>query len=335
MKELAEFLKSERLKRDLTLQDVSLRSGIGVDMLRRLEAEGFDCFGAPMLIRNAVRGYCGALRMDPAPLLEKYAARIEACDVQQRGIERYGQQMKLLRRRRRMLSFPLFLLALATLGILYGGMWISEKRARLYAPPPADRIATQEDLPAELLQKLAQAEKKGMRPDREALRTRMAVTASREADRAILQAEENLRQAETVQGADRPEEVAKAEVVEENSHIARNPPAPEPAPPVSLSHSSEVMAEDMPVSEEQKVHRFVVEADAKTWVQVKIDEKSTRSAMLYPGDKREWTAHKGMQVVVGNAGGVHMKWNDQPVKAPRDPGHVLRFRLPDYAQETE
>ncbi|MGO9531035.1 MAG: hypothetical protein ACLP3B_07620 [Syntrophobacteraceae bacterium] len=35
---------------------------------------------------------------------------------------------------------------------------------------------------------------------------------------------------------------------------------------------------------------------------------------------------------MGNAGGIHMKWNEQPVKAPRDPGRVLRFRLPDYAK---
>jgi len=54
--------------------------------------------------------------------------------------------------------------------------------------------------------------------------------------------------------------------------------------------------------------------------------------MLYPGDRREWAAGKSLQVVIGNAGGVLMKWNEQLLKAPREPGRVLRFRLPDYAK---
>jgi hypothetical protein len=54
--------------------------------------------------------------------------------------------------------------------------------------------------------------------------------------------------------------------------------------------------------------------------------------MLRPGDRREWSADRDLQVVVGNAGGIHMKWNGRQIEAPRDPGRVLRFRLPDYAQ---
>ena len=79
-------------------------------------------------------------------------------------------------------------------------------------------------------------------------------------------------------------------------------------------------------------NKFAVEADDEVWIQVIIDDKETRSAMLHPGDRKEWAADKILQVVIGNAGGIHMKWNEQPVKAPRDPGRVLRFRLPDYAK---
>jgi len=54
--------------------------------------------------------------------------------------------------------------------------------------------------------------------------------------------------------------------------------------------------------------------------------------MLRPGERREWSADRDLQVVVGNAGGIRMKWNGQPLEAPRDSGRVLRFRLPDYAK---
>ena len=41
--------------------------------------------------------------------------------------------------------------------------------------------------------------------------------------------------------------------------------------------------------------------------------------MLHPGDRREWVAEKILQVVIGNAGGIHMKWNEQPVEPPGTP----------------
>ena len=83
---------------------------------------------------------------------------------------------------------------------------------------------------------------------------------------------------------------------------------------------------------EIRQNKFAVEADDKVWIQVRIDDKEARSMMLYSGDRREWIAEKSLQVVIGNAGGVRMKWNEQPIKAPHDPGRVLRFRLPDYAK---
>jgi cytoskeleton protein RodZ len=341
MKELAEFLKSEREKRRVTLRSVSEKSGISVDMLSALESGDLDRFGASLLIRSIIRGYCEALQIDAAPLLEKFSSQIAACDIQQQGIRKFGQQMKILRKKRRMVSFPLFLLALATIGICFGGMWISEKRARLFAPPAADRIFTQEDLPAELQQKLVPGPNAGRKqpspeaalksPVNRAVRDQKAESGSRDADKALQEAEKNIKEAEKVKGtggnAVAPTEAAKAELA------ALQPPPPQAA----LSNSMEVMADDRPAPavEDRKKHKFVVEADDKTWFQVRIDDKDTRSAMLNPGDKREWTAEKGVQVVVGNAGGIRMKWDDQPVKAPRDSGRVLRFRLPDFNRETE
>lgn len=36
-----------------------------------------------------------------------------------------------------------------------------------------------------------------------------------------------------------------------------------------------------------------------------------------------------MRIVIGNAGGVSMKWDGRPVDIPARPGSVLRFSLPD------
>lgn len=338
MKELAEFLKSEREKRNLTLKSVSKMSGISTDTLFAVESGDFNRLGASLLIRNTLRAYCNALQIDVSPLIEKYSAEIAACDIQQQGIRNYGQQMKILRKKRRMVSFPLLLLTLATIGICYGGMWISEKRARLYAPPAADRILTQEELPVELQQRLvptpgatrSQSPGTVMKsPGASPTGEKRAELAFRDADKALREAARNLEDAEKVktEKAVSSEGTAKTEVASQQ----------QPSAKAGLSNSTEVMAEDKPApaSVDRKTYKFAVEADDKTWFQVRIDDKDTRSAMLYPGDKREWTAEKGIQVIVGNAGGIRMKWDDQPVKTPRDSGRVLRFRLPDYMKEVE
>ena len=150
MKELADFLKSERLNRGMSLEAVSKRSGVSISMLDSLEACDFERFGASMLIRNTIRAYCKALEIDAEPLILKFSSEIDRYNLLDAGIKRYGNQMKILRKKRRMVSLPLLALLISSAAVFYGGMWVSEKRAKLFAPPSADRIFTQEELPVEL-----------------------------------------------------------------------------------------------------------------------------------------------------------------------------------------
>ncbi len=334
MKEIADFLKSERLERDLTLRSVSERSGVSIDMLDLFERCDLERLGSALLVRYIIRGYCGALEIDPQPVLDKAAPDLDNLNFQELGIKKYAVQVKLLRKKRRRMNASLLLFAVATAAVLYAGTWISEQRARLYAPVPAERILSQEELPPELVQKLATAEPQhndsetpAAAPGNEPLAKVGADT--READRAIMQAEKNLQ--ETTETAGKAEEPAEPLAQEDTGEMtAEAQPSPD-MPRVAISNSMEAVAEDKPAEPvpEPKSYVFAVEADAKTWVQVRIDDRHIRSAMLYPGDKREWSARKGMQVVIGNAGGVSMKWDEQPINAPREAGRVLRFKLPD------
>jgi len=348
MKELAEYLTSERKKRNLTLANVAERSGISANMLRGFEACDFQCLGASLLIRNTIRGYCRVLDIDPEPLLEKYSAEIETFRFQEKGLLKYARQMKMLRHRKRSFSCPLLILTIATIGIMYGGAWVSEKRARMYAPPPiADHISTQqEDLPEELRQKLARNADRDSHeagigsavnqpaPGKTLVRPGRNEADRREADRALREADKNINDPDRPRGSGStmvpPAEPVKVAAVRD-AEVEEDRPVPESGNMVALSNSMEVMAEERPSAsaEGRKGFCFAIEADNKTWVKVVIDDRETRSAMLHPGEKREWTAQKGVQVVIGNAGGVLMKWDDKQVKAPRTPGRVLRFRLPD------
>ncbi len=325
MKELAEFLKTERLNRGMSLEVVSERSGISVSMLGSVEACDFERFGASMLIRNTIRAYCKALGIDAEPLILKFSSEINRYNIQDVGIKKYGHQMKVLHKKRRMISLPLLALLVSSAAVFYGGMWISEKRARLFAPPSADRIFTQEELPVELQERLAPGPT-----------TRGDKTGAdlRHADEAMRTAEIHIR--ESQMAAQRSTEPGAA--VEQPAggveSAEKDPMDTDTSAHLALSNSTDAVADDGPAQDVATVasNRFVVEADDKVWIQVRIDDKTTLSATLRPGERREWSADRDLQVVVGNAGGIRMKWNGQPIEAPRDPGRVLRFRLPDYAQ---
>lgn len=324
MKKLAEFLKTERLNRNLTLEAVSKLGGISVSMLISLEACDFERFGVSLLIRNTIRAYCRALQIEAEPLIRQFSSEIERYNSQDAGILRYGRQMKLLRKRRRMIGLPLFVLFLISGAVFYGGMLISERRSKLSAPAEADRVFTQQELPIDLQERLApgpsaRIEKPG--PD------------LRKADEAIRNAEINIREWET---AAKEDEEAENTGEQAGEASGKGFPTDSGLPArLAFSNSTEAVADDEPVhsaAENRPPSKFAVEADGEVWIQVIIDDKITRSAMLHAGDRREWTADKALQVVIGNAGGVHMKWNEHLLSAPRNPGRVLRFRLPDYAK---
>jgi cytoskeletal protein RodZ len=324
MKELAEFLKTERLNRNLTLEAVSERSGISVSMLFSLEVWDFQRFGASILIRNTIRAYCQALQIEAEPLIGKFYSEIERYNIQDAGIRRYGEQMKLLRKRRRMVSLPLLALFLISAAVFYCGIWISERRSQMFAPPDSDRVFTQEEIPADLQERLASGP--GARMDKPGHDWRKADEAIRNAEIHIMESEKAANGAAEVQNiGGRAGEVSEKDLTLDSDAPAR----------LAFSNSTEAVADDGPVQgteENPPPNKFAVEADDKVWIQVRIDDKETRSAMLYAGDRREWSADKTLQVVIGNAGGVHMKWNEHLLEAPRDPGRVLRFRLPDYAK---
>ncbi len=325
MKELAEYLRAERLNRNLSLKAVSARSGISIGVLASIEACDFGRFDASLLLCNTIRAYCEALGIEAEPLIMKFSSEIDRFNIQEVGIKKYGKQMKALRKKRRMISLPLLALLLSSAGIFYGGMWISEKRAKLFAPPAADRIFSQEELPAELQERLAPGP---------SARTDKTVADLRYADEAMRTAETHIRESEMAAQKARESDGAVKQSPAADELSNNGPFDTDLSARLALSNSTEAVADDGPVQgiETARPNKFVVEANDKVWIQVRIDDKETESEMLYPGDRREWAAARILQVVIGNAGGLHMRWNGQQIEAPHDSGRVLRFRLPDYAK---
>ena len=71
-------------------------------------------------------------------------------------------------------------------------------------------------------------------------------------------------------------------------------------------------------------HLLQVQASDITWLTVTIDGREVRDVLLQPGDTVQWRAREGYLITVGNAGGIHLTLDGQPLPPLGRPGQVLR-----------
>jgi len=72
-----------------------------------------------------------------------------------------------------------------------------------------------------------------------------------------------------------------------------------------------------------------VEALERTWLRIIIDESREREYLLQPGEQLTWMARSDVELLVGNAGGIRLFLNDNPLKPLGERGKVVRLELPD------
>ncbi|MFH1241129.1 MAG: RodZ domain-containing protein [Pseudomonadota bacterium] len=69
----------------------------------------------------------------------------------------------------------------------------------------------------------------------------------------------------------------------------------------------------------------------RTWVRIFVDDKDPKEYIFQPGSEPEWTAEKGFELLIGNAGGIELELNGERVEGLGKRGQVVRLRLPKTA----
>ena len=109
------------------------------------------------------------------------------------------------------------------------------------------------------------------------------------------------------------------------------PPSPAPAatterwtPPETAAPANE--SPPVPVATQGKGQRHVllVRARKVTWVAVRVDGGDVREVFLREGEMVRWEAGQGFLITVGNAGGVELTLDGQPVPLATRQGQVIR-----------
>jgi cytoskeleton protein RodZ len=116
--------------------------------------------------------------------------------------------------------------------------------------------------------------------------------------------------------------------------MAPAPIAPAPEPPVLAKPVAPPLPTPRPLPmvaapTAAPHHELVIEATEKSWLQVEIDDGTTKEFLLTAGDRVELRAERGFDLTVGNAGGVVLTVDGKKRAALGEHGVVVRnLKLP-------
>ncbi|MEJ2109101.1 MAG: DUF4115 domain-containing protein [Acidobacteriota bacterium] len=93
-------------------------------------------------------------------------------------------------------------------------------------------------------------------------------------------------------------------------------------PETVVSGEQIVPAESLPA-------KLILEINARErcWISIEMDESSTVRKLMEAGDTDVFKADKRLKVLIGNAGGVHVKINDKTTKSLGNTGEVIRMDI--------
>lgn len=74
---------------------------------------------------------------------------------------------------------------------------------------------------------------------------------------------------------------------------------------------------------------LIANIKSKTWIKMSVDEEDPEEYIFYPGSQVEWRAKNRFELLVGNAGGVDLKFNGKRVENLGNFGQVRHLILPE------
>lgn len=79
---------------------------------------------------------------------------------------------------------------------------------------------------------------------------------------------------------------------------------------------------------QKKKHNLDITAVDKTWIQIIIDGADKREMLLNPGEKVNYEANQSIDILIGNAAGVKLKFDGKEFEGLGEKGQVIKLNLP-------
>lgn len=80
---------------------------------------------------------------------------------------------------------------------------------------------------------------------------------------------------------------------------------------------------------------LIIQATKATWIRAEVDSQDPFEVSLREGEKVKWIAKEKFSILIGNAGGVNVTLNGNPLGRLGDEGKVVKLVLPNVTEETK
>lgn len=77
-----------------------------------------------------------------------------------------------------------------------------------------------------------------------------------------------------------------------------------------------------------KPYRLEIKAIEETWMKIIIDDQAAQELTLAAGETQRFSADSLFNILIGNAGGIELMFNDAPVEVSGKSGQVVNLQLP-------
>jgi len=116
---------------------------------------------------------------------------------------------------------------------------------------------------------------------------------------------------------------------------AQTAPVPDAPAQRTASGSAPAPAEKtiLPPAAAGKMYHLILEARELTWIRITEDRNPAYQALLKPGDRIERMASDFFQLDIGNAGGLNLTFQGNPLGSLGKQGQIIHMRLPEKGSE--
>lgn len=282
MERLGQYLRAERGKRGMSLEEVSARTRIRLQTLEALERDDYPMLPAEVTVKGFLRAYARCLGLDEREVSARYQEFAAEYFKIANDDDRVGRTAQTGRQRAWQHKLTALGLTAAGLMVVISGVVALSPRSQS-VQHPTDISAPMELPPPPVV-------------------------------------------------APVPFPGLGAPTVEEPAGPV--PFAPQSAPPSVVPPLTAPLPAEPP-REAVKTQQLAVTANETTWVQVTIDSGETKEALLQPGQRVGWSGEREFRLTVGNAGGVSVEFNGQPIPSLGPSGRVRTVVLPRLALNSD
>lgn len=303
------YLQQQRRAKEIPLEAVSQGTKIRLVVLQHIENEDLKFLPTPTLTKGFIRAFADAVGADRDEALRRYLA---ALNVHTPKAAQASPSEKPRRVWLHLILAILLIIALIALSLYLVNL------------PKISQSTVPGEVP-KAVESSSPATREEAGPRVPVLEVQSPAQDSAEDGAATMKPAPKTEEIK-VEG-DTPEQdtpIATHGVGSENMPLE---PAALPAAPSDVLTESTDTTEmaPRPISDKQVLEVTAVEL---TWFQITVDNEEPREMMIQPEWHRTFQAEKRFQLVIGNAAGVQLKLNGQPVLTRSEQGKVLHLQLP-------